>query len=128
MKSLAIAVALLLPGVWLLVQCKPACAQSSHSAANHATTVTGVIGDAVCGRKHAMGGKSDAECTRECVGRGSKYALIAGDKIYILEDGPAEALDRLAGARALVVGTVEGDTIRVKSIAAESSRLSQSKR
>jgi hypothetical protein len=121
MKPPRIVAVMLLPGAVLAVMCQPAWAQSPHATANHATTVTGVIGDAVCGRKHAMHGKSDTECTRQCVRLGSRYALIAPEKIYILQGGPANALDKLAGARVLVFGAVDGGTIHVKSIRAESS-------
>jgi len=34
-------------------------------------TLTGTLGDDMCGKKHMMPGKSDAECTRECVKAGS---------------------------------------------------------
>jgi hypothetical protein len=115
-----IAVGLLLIST-LAAQRKPAGGQSSESAANSAKTLTGVISDAVCGRKHAMPGKSDAECTRECVHRGSQHALIVGEKVYILEGSPADKLDELAGARVLVSGTVQGEIIRVEAVTVEPS-------
>ena len=81
-------------------------------------TLTGIVSDSTCGRKHAMmPGKSDAECTRGCVMKGAKYALVVGDKVYTLE-GPAEELDKLAGEKAKVKGTVSGDTVQVASVAA----------
>ena len=46
-------------------------------------TFTGEVGDAMCGRQHMEG--TAAECTRACVAKGSKFALVVGDKIYILE-------------------------------------------
>ena len=127
MKSLTISVVMLFLGAGLVVHSEPACAQSQHASASHATTTIGMIGDTICGRKHIMGEKSDAECTRECVQRGSKYALIAGERVYILEDGPLRTLDRLAGSRVLVLGAVDGDTIWVKSITAEHSSPRTSK-
>ena len=45
-------------------------------------TLTGEVGDAMCGVKHMEG--TPAECTRSCVSHGSKYALVVGDKIYVL--------------------------------------------
>jgi len=42
--------------------------------------------------------KSTAECTRECVTKGTKYALVVGKKIYTLDGHEAE-LDKLAGER-----------------------------
>jgi hypothetical protein len=126
-----IAVVTLLLGAGLAMQGKPARGESSgqrsDSTADHTQILTGVIGDAICGRKHAMRGKSDVDCTRECVQRGSKYTLMLGGKVYILEGGSANTLDELAGARVLVSGTVQGDTLRVKSITVASSQQNQSK-
>ncbi len=44
---------------------------------------TGEVGDAMCGRQHMEG--SAADCTRACVAKGSKFALVVGEKIYVLE-------------------------------------------
>ncbi len=81
-------------------------------------TFTGEVGDALCGRQHMEG--TPAECTRECVSKGSKYALIVGEKIYVLDvtDKAALAtLDQQAGKHATVTGTLNGDTIEVSSVA-----------
>ena len=86
------------------------------------TTMTGKVSDAMCGAKHMMAG-NEASCTHECVKGGSKYALVVGDKVYILETADKSALDKLselAGASAKVTGEVKGDTIAVKSVAAGS--------
>ena len=50
-----------------------------------------------------------------CVRNGSKYLLVDGGKSYQL-DGNADDLGRLAGERANIVGTLNGNTIRVSSI------------
>ncbi|HEX4484659.1 MAG TPA: hypothetical protein VH088_00225 [Terriglobales bacterium] len=89
-------------------------------AADKAQTFTGQVGDAMCGAKHEMEG-SPAQCTRECIQHGSKYALIVGDKVYQLDgtDKKAQdALDKLAGENAKVTGTLSGTTIQVASVAA----------
>ena len=51
---------------------------------------TGTVSDAMCGAKHAM--PDAATCTRGCVGKGSKYALVVGDKVYTLETTDKSAL------------------------------------
>ena len=82
-------------------------------------TFTGEVGDAMCGRKHMEG--TAAECTRTCVGQGSKYALVVGDKIYVLDTTDKTALATLnqqAGKNASVTGTLNGDTIEVSSVVA----------
>lgn len=79
-------------------------------------TLKGVVSDTACGRKHTMmPGSSDAECTRGCVEKGSKYALVVGKKVYTLE-GQSEELNKLAGEKAEVTGTVAGDTIQVATV------------
>ena len=82
-------------------------------------TLTGEVGDAMCGAKHMMAG-NPAECTRACVGKGSKYALVVGDKVYTLETKNKTALDslnKLAGEQATITGKLNGETIEVSSIA-----------
>lgn len=85
-------------------------------------TLTGEVSDAMCGAKHQMPGQA-ADCTRACVKHGSNYALVVGDKVYTLETSDSSALDKLdklAGAKAKVTGTVDGTTVTVKSVAAGS--------
>lgn len=82
-------------------------------------TYTGTVSDSMCGAKH-MG--SAAECTRTCVSKGSKYALVVGDKVYTLETSDKAALatlDKQAGAKATVSGTEKDNTITVSSVKAD---------
>ncbi len=81
---------------------------------------TGTVSDAMCGAKHAMPGDA-AACTRGCVAKGSKYALVVGDKVYTLETSDKTALatlDKQAGAKATVTGTEKDNTITVSAIKA----------
>ena len=80
----------------------------------------GKISDAMCGAHHMMAGP-EAECTRACIGKGSKFALVSGDKVYTLDTSDKAALatlDKLAGSNAKITGTLNGDTIQVSSVAA----------
>jgi hypothetical protein len=89
-------------------------------AADKPQTWSGQVSDAMCGAKH-MG--SPADCTRGCVSKGSKYALVVGDKVYTLETADKTSLDtlnKLAGGKAKVTGVADGDSIQVKSVAAGS--------
>ncbi len=82
-------------------------------------TLTGEVGDAMCGRKHMEG--APAECTRTCVQHGSKYALVVGDKIYSLDSSDKSVLaflDQQAGKNATVTGTVTGDSVEVTAAVA----------
>jgi len=90
------------------------------SLAAKAETFTGTVSDAMCGAKHMMQG-DDAACLRACVQKGSKYALVVGDKVYTLDvKGKAtlDTLDKLAAAKATVKGEANGDTIEVSSVTA----------
>lgn len=80
-------------------------------------TLTGVVTDDMCGKKHTMmPGKPDADCIRECVKAGSKFALVVGDKVYVLK-GNAKQFDQLAGKKVKVSGDVTGTTVAVSNIA-----------
>src|SRR6266571_7531838 len=58
---------------------------NSSSSASATKTLTGVVSDSMCGAKHMAKNKTAAECTRECVKAGSDYALVVGNKVYVLE-------------------------------------------
>jgi hypothetical protein len=90
-------------------------------AAAKQITLTGEVGDSMCGRKH-MEDEPAAECTHACVAHGSKYALIVGDKIYTLDTGDKAALatlDKQAGKQTTVTGSLDGDTLSVSSVTAK---------
>ena len=85
-----------------------------------AKSYTGTVSDAMCGAKHGMPGDA-AGCTRGCVSKGSKYALVVGDKVYTLETSDKAALETLnkqAGEKATVTGTDNNGTITVASVKA----------
>jgi len=80
-------------------------------------TLTGLVSDSMCGAHHMAKDKTAAECMRMCIKQGQKYALVVGTKVYTLE-GREEELDKLAGQRVTVKGTVSGDTVNVASVTA----------
>jgi len=95
---------------------------ASYAFAAKLQTFTGTVGDAVCGAKHTMDG-DDISCLRTCIQRGSKYDLVVGDKIYVLnlkDPSVADALDKLASqqVRAEVKGEESGGVIEVQSVIA----------
>jgi hypothetical protein len=78
--------------------------------------LVGVITDDMCGRKHTMmSGKPDSDCIRACVKAGAHYALLAGDKVYVLK-GDAKQFEQLAGKKVQVSGNVTGTTVAVSSM------------
>jgi len=97
-----------------------ALAWSASAFAGKAQTFTGTVSDAMCGAKHMMEG-SPVECLRACVQKGSKYALVVGDKVYTLDaknKADLDTLDKLAGQQAKVKGEADGETIEVTSVSA----------
>jgi len=90
------------------------------SFAGKAESFTGTVSDAMCGAKHMMEG-DDAACLRACVQKGSKYALVVGDKVYTLDvkdKTTLAALEKMGTGKATVKGESNGDTIEVSSVTA----------
>jgi hypothetical protein len=78
-------------------------------------TLSGVVSDSMCVKKHMMPGKSDAECIKECIKSGSAYVLVVGNKSYTLK-GKAATIAPFAGKHATVQGSVDNSTIAVEAI------------
>jgi hypothetical protein len=90
---------------------------SKPLTANQPQTYEGMITDTQCGAKHSAAmNKTAADCTRLCVHGGEQFALVEGDKTYLLEGEPA-ALKLVAGQRARIIGTLKGNKISVASVA-----------
>lgn len=78
---------------------------------------TGWVTDTQCGAKGASA--KHADCANKCVKEhGAKYALYtpADKKVYVLD--PQDNLAEHAGQFVKVTGTVDGESIKVTSIAA----------
>lgn len=104
--------ALLLSGIMLS---QTSFAEDAGTASGKAQTLVGTISDTMCGATHHMA--DAAKCTLGCTSKGAGFALVVGDKVYKLA-GKTAGLDKLAGAKAKVSGTVNGDTITVKTVVA----------
>ena len=80
-------------------------------------TFSGMITDSHCGARHMRNtSQNSTDCARACVRKGSTYVLVDGGRRYTLIGGDA-ALAELAGQRANVTGTRQGDTIMVDAAA-----------
>lgn len=92
---------------------------SAGVASAQTMTLQGIVSDQMCGAHHMMAGASAQKCTRECVGMGSPYALVVGDRVYTLQANPEvkKELYALAGALAVVKGTISGMTVQVITVA-----------
>jgi hypothetical protein len=92
-------------------------------AAGSPVTLTGVVGDDMCGGDHKrMGGTDAMKCTEECVkSMGAKLALIVGSDVYEFSDQKKAA--KFIGKKVTVKGEVTTSTegkMTVKSIEAKS--------
>lgn len=94
-------------------------AQVTQSAPAPSQTFEGMVTCSKCGAKHSAAiGRSAADCTRGCVRTGASFALIDGEKTYIL-DGDLTMIKKVAGERVRVAGSLAGNTIQVASVTAE---------
>jgi hypothetical protein len=91
-------------------------AKPAQPQATQSEVYEGIVTDTHCGAKHSAGpGLSAGDCTRACVHGGEHFALVDGDKMYTL-NGELAALKHVAGERAKIAGTLNGDTIAVSSV------------
>ena len=82
-----------------------------------AAEITGFVGDASCGAKHAAAADSDAACAKRCTGRGDAAVLVTKDaKVYKFDAASKDQVAKFIGKSVTVSGDVKDDTITVTSI------------
>lgn len=114
--ALALALALATIGVSATMASAADPAPSQVPAASQ--TFSGVVTCSLCGAKHNTSlNQSAAGCTKICLKKGAEFSLVDGEKVYKLEGG-ADYLDKFAGERVTISGILDGDTIKVTSVAA----------
>ncbi len=88
-----------------------------YSFAAASETFTGTVTDTMCGKKHMSPGKSDGDCTRECMKSKGEwtYGLVVGDKVFSLA-GNNQEFDSLAGRRVTITGELIGKSLVVQRI------------
>lgn len=111
MKGTGLAIAICSLAALLGAQEKPLRAGQSDG-----NTFIGIVSDSICGPRHRLTDKSAEECTRACQRAGASYVLLAGDKTYLLAGGGNDVA-YLAGQKVKITGALQGDTLRVSSIA-----------
>lgn len=84
-------------------------------------TWTGEISDSACAFQHESGAENvptppAKECVANCVKGGSKYVLLAGDKVLQIANQNLPALADLAGSQVKVTGEASGDTITIARV------------
>ncbi len=78
-------------------------------------TIDGVVSDTMCGTKHMLPGKTDAQCIQECTKGKANYALVTSAKIYTLAGKPL-TIAPFAGKQVHIEGELKDKTITVISI------------
>ena len=84
-------------------------------------TWVGEISDSACGMKHDSGAENVPtppanECVANCVRGGSKYVIVAGDKVFQVANQDAKGLADLAGSKVKITGELKGDVVTVSKI------------
>jgi hypothetical protein len=92
--------------------------QATQPAVTQQRAYEGMITCTRCGAKHkAAIGKAAGDCAISCVHHGAQFALVDGDKTYLLI-GDMAVLKGIAGQRGTVTGALNGNTITVTSVSA----------
>lgn len=87
------------------------------AASAFATEITGFIGDASCGAKHADASDASAACAKKCVGRGGQTVLVTKDaKVYKIDATSQDKTKDFVGKTVTVNGSVKDDTLTIQSI------------
>ncbi len=82
-------------------------------------SITGTVSDSHCGAKHAEASDQSAHCVEHCVEGGATYVLVSGGHVYQLDS--QDKFKGLGGKEVTVHGTVNGDSIAVKSVTPKTS-------
>jgi hypothetical protein len=79
----------------------------------------GVVTDDHCGARHTSAeGMSSAECVQHCIRGGAHYALVNAERTYLLT-GNISQIEKSAGQRVNVTGTLQGNSVNVISVTAQ---------
>jgi hypothetical protein len=88
---------------------------SLTSVGAFAESFTGVVSDAMCAKNPAKASSAaHAACAKKCMDGGSPAVLIVGDKVYKIAN--PDKLTAFAGKTVTVDGSIDSDTITVKSV------------
>lgn len=79
------------------------------------TTVTGILTDDMCTKKHMMPGKANADCVRDCIKHGAKYVVVSEGKVIELA-GNQNQLGAHAGKKVTLTGDLKGRSLNVASV------------
>jgi hypothetical protein len=82
-----------------------------------AEELTGYISDSHCGAKHHEVSEANTKCVNGCLKNGDAV-LVVGDKVMKIDADSQPKAKEFAGQTVTVMGSTEGDTVKISSIAA----------
>ena len=88
------------------------------AAAGLAETMSGVVGDSMCGAKHMADGPSDVACIKKCVKGGASPVILSEGKVYKISADSQGKVMSMLGDKVVVNGKLKGDTIDIESVEA----------
>jgi len=92
-----------------------------QGSASTGQSYEGMVTCSRCGAKHSAAmARTATSCARMCVKTGASFELVQADSTYLLQ-GNLEELTRVAGQRARITGSLNGNTIKVASVAPDAS-------
>jgi hypothetical protein len=87
------------------------------TVSSFAAEITGFVGDAMCGAKHAKASEADAKCAASCMKKGSKAVLVTPDaKVYTIDEASQAKVADMVGKTVTIDGKIKGDTITIASV------------
>lgn len=87
------------------------------SVSAFAATITGFVGDASCGAKHADASAAATACAQKCVKGGAAAVIVTKDaKVYKIDEGSKDKVTAFVGKTVTVKGSVKDDTLTIDSI------------
>jgi hypothetical protein len=86
------------------------------AAAGLAETLSGTVGDSMCGAKHEAAAASDVACIKKCVKGGASPIIISLGKVYQLSAESQKKAMPLLGDKVTVTGKLDGDTFDIASV------------
>ena len=90
---------------------------SLGSFAAMAEELTGYVSDSMCGAKHHEVSEANTKCVNGCLKKGDAV-LVVGDKVMKIDADSQAKAKEFAGKNVTVMGSVDGDTVKVSSIEA----------
>jgi hypothetical protein len=87
------------------------------SVSAFAAEITGFVGDASCGAKHADASAAATACAQKCVKGGAAAVLVTKDaKVYKIAAASKDKAAPFVGKTVTVKGSVSDDTVTIDSI------------